>query len=226
MKTKGRAKAVWNTDAQLDTQSWAKMVNWEDILPFINLAGEYPKGTPTTNRSLNFHSRLNNIAEQIQVENKVRFRTMSEIFRIALHIGMQVLYHIFCLKKDLLKNGRGYFFYLELEKAHRLFERAKMGEDLERYTDQLLEDVRKGSTTKEKARAAWREMFSAVPDVDKPHIAALFNPAVEGNFISEKPVTRNFFGDLIKLEDLTTSPPPNQDTGEPENFTTSQPQLP
>jgi hypothetical protein len=185
------------------------LIDWNNITPYINFAGQYPKGIPLTTRSINYHQALNNVAERIQIANKVRFKTITEIFRIALHIGMQVIYHTFVFAPGLAKDTRGYFFYMELEKAHRLLERARMSESLYSYSLELLEMVRKGTLSEDDCKKQFKTLYDAIPDVDKPHVMYTFNSKDE-NDAGRRSKTLSFFSDLINDSNQTN---PGSGTG-------------
>lgn len=199
MKVKGREKANWNIDNELSTKSWCKMVDWTKTIPFINFTSMYPKGTPTTSKSIIYHQSLNNIAERIQVNNKIRFRTMSEIFRVALHIGMQVLYHVFCVEPNLETNSRGYFFFKELEQAQRLFERAQMIARLDDVIKNLQECIKHETVTEKDAYTQFVRLLDAMPEVDRAYAKEVFAMKEEnaGKILQFKRQNRNIFMDAV-----------------------------
>jgi len=158
-KSKGKIK--WTEEEIKAKISWTDLIDketWDAILYKINLSGEYPKGTQTAVKHITYSAYINKVVETIRLDSKPRFRTDTEIFRIALHIGITVLYKIFCSLsdnkdiKDSVKSSRGYFYYQALEDLNKKIERAGMVAMVKEKCMELEELVKKNNMSFEESQ--------------------------------------------------------------------------
>src|SRR5512145_1429211 len=196
MKVQGHSNAKWedeespsctankdkfDIDNNMKTDNWCSRVDWDKVASYINYSGHYQKSAPLTSRSLSYHQSINNIVEQIMTREKFRWKTPTEVLRVALHVGMQVLYHNFITTTIGRDNSRGYFFFLEMQKAHRLQERANMISLLDSKMQELMEEVNKGVLPKADAIQQFRDLYLALPDPDKPFAKAAIMDEAEAD---------------------------------------------
>jgi len=114
MRCQGRERGkVKNWSSDDAKKSWAEIIPeelWDELGEKLNLNSEYPKGTPTVARHVTYQSFLNKLAEEIRLSKSSQFRTDTEIFRVSIHLGMGILYNIFCRDRNCIQESRGYFF--------------------------------------------------------------------------------------------------------------------
>ena len=176
MKKIGRPNARWDIDEEVkDKGSWVHMIDWVDIVPKICLSTDYPKGTQTTSRSICYAQHLNVIADQIQGANKSRFKTISEVMRLALHIGIAVLYKILFHDKGLSEGSRAKFFFDAMNDIDLLMESGQIVALIQEKHRSVLEMTRRGLISDEEARDAVRRAYESVPNVHKHRVDAVFN---------------------------------------------------
>jgi len=182
-KTKGKQSTRWDED-QLGNQSWTRLIDppvWANIIDKMNLSGEYPRGTMTSVRHLTFHHILNKSVEIIRLNSKGRFRTETEIFRIALHLGMQILYHVFCTDPVLVKKTRGSFFFKALEDANRKMERATLISIIDDKISELAELKKKNSISADEANGIVHELMESLPEEDRDYIRECFERKIDSS---------------------------------------------
>lgn len=172
MKIKGREFAVWDVAAEVKKRdSWVNLVNWEEVVPHMCFSTEYPKGTNTTSRTLSYAQSINSIAEQIHLSNKGRFKTISEVLRCALHIGIFALYRIFVHGNMDTKNASASFFFKTLDSMSQVMEIGQIVTHLDEKSRQLKEMVRKQAISKELAYESWKILYESVPEKYKNYVS-------------------------------------------------------
>jgi hypothetical protein len=173
---KGIAKK-WSEDEATSRKSWTSLISiglWEEIVDRISLCSEYPKGTQTSPRHVTYSSHLNKMAETIRLASKGRFRTETELFRVAIHIGMSVLYFIFCLlPHDSKKQARGHMFYEALIDLEKKMERASLVVIAKEKLDGLMEYVKKDAMPAEEAMDEMNKFLLTVNEEDAEYIRTI-----------------------------------------------------
>jgi H2-forming N5,N10-methylenetetrahydromethanopterin dehydrogenase-like enzyme len=176
-KSKGKIK--WTEEEIKAKTSWTDLIDketWDAILSKINLSGEYPKGTQTAVKHITYSAYINKVVETIRIDAKPRFRTDTEIFRISVHLGITLLYKIFCSLsdnkdiKDSVKNSRGYFFYQALEDLNKKIERAGMVAMVKEKSMELEELVKKHNMTYEESQENMDILLNALDRSDEKYV--------------------------------------------------------
>jgi hypothetical protein len=182
MRTKdqrSKGKVKWTEEEIKSKTSWTEFIDkdtWDAILAKINLSGEYPKGTQTAVKHVTYSSYINKVIETIRLESKPRFKTDTELFRIALHVGVTVLYKIFCTLpnnpdlKDTIKNSRGYFFYQSLEDLNKKIERAGLIATVKEKADELDALVKKNNMSWEESKYEMDRLLKSLGSGDEEYI--------------------------------------------------------
>lgn len=150
-------------------KSWTDIIPeemWEDVSKKLNLASEYEKGTQTANRHITYQAYLNKTVEEIRLNSQRRYRTDSEIFRVSVHLGMNLLYNIFCRKSKMLKKSRTRFFYEALQEVERNMERATMLSIMQEKNTEFTKKISKGKMTLEDAAIEMKRFWDNVPPED------------------------------------------------------------
>lgn len=179
MRIKGKTGATWNVDEQvttngtINTKSFVHHIaNWDEVVTYLNLSGEYPKGTVTTTRSLNYHQKLNSIAEAIMWRSKGRYKTVSDILRVSLHLGIQILYKMFCSDSSASEKQRTDFFFKQLENTGYLLERAQMVKEVEFAMSRVSQELQMPNTplTQEEGNKIISDLIASVPAEDRAYV--------------------------------------------------------
>jgi hypothetical protein len=176
MKAQGRERGTtvkWTEEEVTSKKSWVNLITfdlWEKIAETIHLGSEYPKGTQTVSKHVTYSAYLNKVVEQIRLAAKNRFRTETEIFRIAIHIGIAVLYTIFITNKNVVKKSRGFFFYKALGELNKKMERATMISVVKEKSAELMEHIKKGSMDFDEANKDMKEFLDALDSDDKEYV--------------------------------------------------------
>jgi hypothetical protein len=178
MRNSGKERSNWKVEEQLinGNKSFVHFIeNWEEVIPHINFSGEYEKGTPTISRSLTYHQKFNAIAEEIMNGSK-RYKTITEVLRIALNIGIQVLYYVFVKHQNLKSKGYASHYFKQLELSQHRHARAEIVETFLIEIQHMQEDVSKGSMPSNDATRNLQQLYDSVPDDDKPYVSELLKP--------------------------------------------------
>jgi polyhydroxyalkanoate synthesis regulator phasin len=182
MRTKDqrfKGKVKWTEEEIKSKTSWTEFIDkdaWDAILAKINLSGEYPKGTQTAVKHVTYSSYINKVIETIRLESKPRFRTDTELLRISLHVGITVLYKIFCTLpnnpelKESIKNSRGFFFYQALEDLNKKMERAGLVSMVKEKADELDMLVKKGNMTVEESIDEMNKLLRSLGSGDEEYV--------------------------------------------------------
>ena len=187
-RSKGRTK--WNDDSKV---SWAEAIPpelWDELFEKLNWGSEYPKGTITAARHVTYSQHFNRLAEMIRLSKKSVFRTDTEIFRVAIHQGMGLLYNVFCNSKNSTKNTRSHFFYEAIKDLEKKMEQATMVSVLNEKISELSVMIKKHAMSREQANAEIDKLFMKLPEDDKEHVVAFFKNPNSDN-------VRNINEDLI-----------------------------
>jgi len=167
----------WSDDEATSRRSWTSIISiglWEEIVDRISLSSEYPKGTQTSPRHVTYSSHLNKMAETIRLVSKGRFRTETELFRVAIHIGMSVLYFIFCLLPyDSKKQARGHMFFEALIDLEKKMERASLVIIAKEKSESLMDYVKKGGMPADEAILEMDKFLSTVDPEDAEYIRSM-----------------------------------------------------
>ena len=181
-------------------QSWVETLSqetWDTIAERINLSSEYPKGTQTAVRHVTYAAHLNKIAEIVRLSSGLRFRTETEIFRVAIHQGMSVLYSIICSNKEKkTRKTRAYFFYEALKDVEKSMERASMISIIKEKIDECANHIKRKNITREAANAELEKLFSTLPEEDKSYIIAFFKAPRTDNVFD---INGEIVNELMKL---------------------------
>lgn len=84
---------------------WCESLDLRDV-PIIT---GIPKGEKTEKVSLSLWNRIRRMAEILR-DNSARFRTMSDVYRAALNIGLHILYHM--NDREVPSYGESFFKYM------------------------------------------------------------------------------------------------------------------
>ena len=167
----------WSDDELKSKKSWTSIISiglWEEVLERINLSGEYPKGTQTAVRHVTYSAYINKVVETIRLTAKPRFRTDTEIFRIAIHIGITFMYFIFCvLPESSKKKARGHFFYEALGQMEKKMERATMVIVAREKSAELLNLVKQGGIDAGEAQEEMDKLLSTLDSADGDYVRHL-----------------------------------------------------
>ena len=173
MKTTGRENAKWDIEKEAKTKtSWVNMIDWKEIMPLMSFSSEYPKGTPTTSRTVCYAQHFNRIFEQIQMKQKYRFKTTSEILRCAIGIGTYILYKLFVIDEGKNENTEGKFFFDALVSMEQIMNIAQIVSITEDRYRQVKEEISKGSLTRIQGEAAMRHLLDSIPEKYKEHVSS------------------------------------------------------
>lgn len=179
-----RGKAKWtNDDAK---KSWAEIIPeelWDELGEKLNLNSEYPKGTPTVARHVTYQSFLNKLSEEIRLSKNSQFRTDTEIFRVSIHLGIGILYNIFCRDRKCIEESRGYFFYKAVRDVEREMERATVISVVQEKRNALNALVKNRSMSKEDAVDSLNRMVDALPKSDQKFVRDFFSKPKVDNVI-------------------------------------------
>jgi hypothetical protein len=177
MRIKGRATAKWNPDQDLTAgKSFVyKIPNWDEVVAAMNLSGEYEKGTPIVSRSVSYHAKIGSIAEQIQLCGKSRFRTITEVLRVAIQLGIHILYHIYCVKGAKSDTSYAAVFFKQLEISENRSKVAKIALEIVNQMKECEKCVLEGTMTLESARSNLLELYESVPEDGKKYISLMAN---------------------------------------------------
>jgi len=173
------------TDEQAK-KSWAEVIPeelWDELAEKLNFSSEYPKGTPTVARHVTYQSFLNKLAEEIRLSPNSFFRTETEIFRVAIHHGIGILYNIFCRNRKCIQESRGYFFYKALRDVEREMERATIISIIQGKRSDLETLVRKRSMSAEDANLSFNRLVNALPKRDQEFVREFFSRPSKDNVI-------------------------------------------
>lgn len=173
--TKPGVKPKWTEEEITSKTSWVTLVAkdvWEKITEAIHLGSEYPKGTQTVSKHITYTSYLNKVVEQIRLAAKPRFRTETEIFRIAIHIGLTVLYTIFITNKESVGESRGFFFYKALADLNSKMERATIVSIIKEKTVEMMELVKKNCMTIEDGNDEINELLKTLTPADREYVTS------------------------------------------------------
>jgi len=184
IQAKERGRIKW-TGAEAK-KSWAEIIPeelWEELGDKLNFSSEYPKGTPTVARHVTYQSFLNKLAEEIRLSPRSFFRTDTEIFRVTIHLGMGILYNIFCRDRNCIEESRGYFFYKALRDVEREMERATVISVISEKRIALNALVKNRSMTKENAQKSLKKLVNALPKADQQFVMDFFNKPKVDNVI-------------------------------------------
>jgi len=184
LQARERGKVKW-TDAEAK-KSWAEIIPeelWEELGEKLNFSSEYPKGTATVARHITYQSFLNKLAEEIRLSPNSFFRTDTEIFRVAVHLGIGILYNVFCRDRKCIQESRGYFFYKALRDVEKEMERATVISIVNEKRVALNALVKNRSMTKEDAQNALKKMVLALPKADQQFVTDFFNKPKVDNVI-------------------------------------------
>jgi hypothetical protein len=197
LQAKERGKIKWTgSEAK---KSWAELIPeelWEDLGEKLNFSSEYPKGTPTVARHITYQSFLNKLAEEIRLSPNSFFRTDTEIFRVTIHLGMGILYNIFCRDRKCIEESRGYFFYKALRGVEREMERATVISVINEKRVALNNLVKNRSMTKENAQESLNKLVNALPKADQQFVRDFFNRPKVDNVVD---ITDEMMKDSISL---------------------------
>ena len=165
-------KESWNENDLKVT--WAEIIPpemWEELAMKLNLGSNYDKGAPTANKHVTYHAYINKTAEEIRLNSQRRYRTDTEVFRVAIHLGMNLLYNIFIRKSDILEKSRTRFFYEALADVERDMERATMLDVINTKRADLAKKVNKKKMTHDEAKASLDRLFKTIPEEDRDYIS-------------------------------------------------------
>lgn len=178
-----RFKMKW-TDDDAVKKSWTDSIPpelWDELFALLNFSSEYPKGTLTAVRHVTYSQHFNRLAEMIRISKKSCFRTDTEVFRVAIHHGMGLLYNVFCNKKNEHKNTRSHFFYAALQDLEKKMERATMVSVINDKIAGLTECVNKREMTKEEAQENLNVLLNTLPEDDKEYFRVFFRKPNKDN---------------------------------------------
>lgn len=197
LQAKERGKIKW-TDSEAK-KSWAELIPeelWEELGEKLNLNSEYPKGTPTVARHITYQSFINKLAEEIRLSRNSFYRTDTEIFRVAVHLGIGILYNIFCRDRKCIEESRGYFFYKAVRDVEREMERATVISVINDKKIALQALVRGRTMSKEDAQKSLRKMINALPKNDQQFVIDFFNKPKTDNVVD---IGEDIMKDYISL---------------------------
>jgi len=194
MKAPGRerARVRWTDDEA--KRSWAEAIPielWDELFDKLNFSSEYPKGTVTAARHVTYSQHINKLAEMIRISKKSCFRTDSEIFRVAVHHGIGLMYNVFCNNNNETKKTRSHFFYAALKDLEKQMERATMISIINEKAAALSALIKNKSMTDEEAHEALEKIYATLPEDDKEYIVGFFKKPKVDNI-------RNIHDDLMK----------------------------
>jgi len=172
MRVRGEKNVRWNPETELSSsRSWVtKIANFDEVIALMNLSGEYEKNTPIIARSVSYHAKIGSIAEQIQICGKNRFRTITEVLRVAMHLGINILYHIYCIKNAKNENVYGAVFFKNLEIAE---ERGKLAKIASEFVNQIKEcekNLRNGTMTVDEVSHILTDLYNVLPENSKNYV--------------------------------------------------------
>lgn len=195
-KERGVVKGVkW--DEKEVKKTWTEIIPkdmWEEVAVKLNLSSEYVKGTITANRHITYQAYLNKTAEEIRINSQRRYRTDTEIFRVSVHLGMNILWNIFCRKPEVLKKSRSKFFYETLMDVEKNMERATMAQIINTKKVELSKMLSKGTITYEEAQTEIKKLWDSVPEDDLDYVKKCI-PKDDGEKI--KNIGHNLMKDLL-----------------------------
>ncbi len=199
MRVKGDARASFEIDKELDGRSWVHSLDWSPVVyEKMNLSTVYPKGTQTTSKTITFHQLINSIAEQILTIEKSRFRTLSEVFRCALHLGIQVLWYIIKVNPEIIKSTRGQSFFDSLTQEGDIFVKAQIVECFDNHIKRVKEFIDHGKISEEDGRESIKKAWDKIPHDDKEFVyRAFYSRSKERNIIDVKTPIRDKYRDLL-----------------------------
>lgn len=193
-KSRGVIKNEKFTEKDAKKKTWVEIIPdelWDEMGQKLNLSSEYEKGTLTVHRNVTYQTYLNKLAEEIRCNSGKRYRTDSEIFRVAVHLGMNILYNIFFRKTKMLKKTRSAFFYEVLQDVERNMERATMAHDMSLKRAELINMIKHRKITRDEALAEMDKFWKAVPEEDAEYIRGCLNNKNVDN-------VRNIYDDLTR----------------------------
>lgn len=194
---KAKERGKWWTEEDLQTKSWVDLIDdelWTEIAAKINLGSEYPKGTQTAVKNITYSAYLNKAAEMIRLAAKPRYRTETEIFRVALHLGFASLYNIFCKNNGkLLKTTRCGIFYEALKNVEKKMERAHIIALLDAKMIELSDLMKEGGMDQDEADEILKYMHESLPEEDQKAIKEHMTKANQGNIRNIKAELRSKF---------------------------------
>lgn len=186
MRTEGRERGKIKWVDEEAKKSWAEVIPpelWDELAEKLNFSSEYPKGTPTVARHITYQSFINKLAEEIRLSPMSFFRTDTEVFRVAVHQGIGILYNIFCRNKKCIQESRGYFFYKALRDVERQMERATIISIISDKKTALSSLVKNRSMSKEDANEALLKLFNSLPGPDQRFVKEFFSRPKVDNVI-------------------------------------------
>ena len=175
-------------------KTWSDIIPeslWNEMVTKLNLSSEYVKGTQTAHRNVTYQSYLNKLAEEFRCNSQRRYRTDSEIFRVAIHLGINILYNIFIKKAGALKKSRSMFFYEALQEIESNMERATMAHIMNSTKAELSKKVNKGKMTHEEAVKELKKFWKTIPEEDLEYVKKYLSQHQVDN-------VRNIGEDLLK----------------------------
>ena len=200
MRKTTKERGRWWTEEDLQTKSWVDLIDeelWIEIAAKINLGSEYPKGTQTAVKNVTYSAYLNKAAEMIRLAAKPRYRTETEIFRVALHHGFASLYSIFCKNNGKLAKGTRYgIFYNALKDVEKKMERAQIISMLDTKMIELSDKIKDGSMDQEQADEIIIYLYESTSEEDQKAIKAHMDKANSGNVRNIKAELRSKFNFL------------------------------
>jgi len=197
LQARERGKIKW-TDSEAK-KSWAEIIPeelWEELGEKLNFSSEYPKGTPTVARHVTYQSFLNKLSEEIRLSRNSFFKTDTEIFRVAIHLGIGILYNVFCRDRKCIEESRGYFFYKALRDVEREMERATIISVVQEKKTALNALVKKRSMTKETAQESLNKLVNSLPKADQQFVRDFFNRPKVDNVVD---IAEEMMKDSISL---------------------------
>lgn len=200
MRKSTKERGKWWTEEDLQVKSWVDLIDeelWAEIASKINLGSEYPKGTQTAVRNITYSAYLNKAAEMIRLAAKPRYRTETELFRVALHHGFASLYNIFCKSNGkLMKDTRYAIFYDALKTVEKKMELAQIISMLDAKMIALSDLIKEGSMDQEQADEIIKYLYEGLPDGDQKAVKSHMERANTGNVRNIKAELRSRFNFL------------------------------
>ena len=191
--SKGVVKPKW-TEGEVK-KYWADYIppeTWDELFDSLNFSSEYPKGTDKSVRNITYSTHLNRLTEIIRLSEKSQFRTDTEIFRVALHHGISLLYNVFC-GRDKSKKVRGHLFYEAVKDFDKKMELATIVSVVHNKVSEVKKHISQGNLSKSEGNAELEKLISALPNDDKIYVKKFFKQDNDGNVKNfNREFTRDF----------------------------------
>lgn len=167
MRVKGKKGAKFDAKAELDKVTWFdKIANKEEVVPLINFATGYPKGTTTQPVTIRIESWMVHQLEVLAMHSDGTFMSPTEALRSIINVGFVAHWSAIMKNKErTLCHDELYIFYKSFGVATRMLMKvAGVVEKFRSVYSILSKQVRNGNLKKEVVAEKLQKEIDQLPD--------------------------------------------------------------